>query len=78
MSKAVQGDKEIGRVPSDSPAIRTKPVKQNGGRRAVREGSGVVVGSGAGAGGTSGIEEDYDSDPAGGGGSNVMPAKTNP
>jgi hypothetical protein len=51
------------------PAIRTEgnSGKDNRGRRAPQSGSGVVIGSGASAGGRGGAE-DFDSDPAGGGG----------
>lgn len=51
------------------PAIRNKGISADAsrGKRAPREGSGVVVGSGAGAGG-GGAPEDFDDDPAGGGG----------
>lgn len=72
---AYQGDQDADRLPYEGPAIRTQPDPENGGRRAVREGSGVVSGSRAGAGGTAGISEDYNEDSAGGGGPNVMPAK---
>lgn len=68
-----RGDEDADRLPYEGPEIRTEPAQQNAGRRAPREGSGVVIGSGAGAGGTGGIVEDYDSDPIGGGGQNVMP-----
>lgn len=63
-----QGDQDKDRIPYEGSPIRTRPAGQNAGRRAVREGSGVVVGSGAAAGGTVGIEEDYDNDPIGGSG----------
>ena len=51
------------------PAIRTKGISaaENRGKRAPKEGSGTVIGSGAGAGG-GGAPEDFDDDPAGGGG----------
>jgi len=50
-------------------AIRTTGLsaEKNRGKRAPQSGSGVVVGSGASAGGK-GNEEDFDSDPASGGG----------
>ncbi|MBO9671507.1 MAG: hypothetical protein J7485_13430 [Sphingobium sp.] len=61
------GDQDEDRLPYEGPAIRTRPAKNNRGRRAPSEGSGVVIGSGAAAGGTGGIEEDFDDDPVGGG-----------
>lgn len=67
------GDQDADRLPYDGPAIRTEPQQDNRGRRAAREGSGVVSGSGAAAGGTGGIEEDFGDDPIGGGGPNMMP-----
>jgi hypothetical protein len=62
------GDQDADRLPYEGPPIRTVPAKVNRGRRAPSEGSGVVVGSGAAAGGSEGIEEDFDTDPMGGGG----------
>ena len=62
------------------PPIRTEglPADKNRGKRAPRAGSGVVVGSGAGAGG-GGSPEDFDRDPAGGGGAvRQKPAKEHP
>jgi len=55
--------------PQEGPAVNTegRDAQANRGKRAPREGSGVVVGSGAGAGGGGGAE-DFDSDPVGGGG----------
>ncbi|MBO9582365.1 MAG: hypothetical protein J7498_15870 [Sphingobium sp.] len=70
------GDQDEDRLPYEGPAIRTHPAKNNRGRRAPSEGSGVVIGSGASAGGTSGIEEDFDDDPVGGGG--VIPTPAEP
>jgi len=62
------------------PPIRTEGLSadENRGKRAPREGSGVVIGSGAGAGG-GGSPEDFDEDPAGGGGAvRQKPAKEHP
>lgn len=67
------GDEDKDRLPYDGPPIRETPAEHNRGRRAPREGSGVVQGSGAAAGGTGGIDEDYDGDPISGGGPTVMP-----
>lgn len=68
------GDQDKDRLPYEGPPIRTKAEKINRGKRAVREGSGVVSGSGAAAGGTGGIEEGFDNNPVGGDGPGVMPA----
>ena len=67
------GDEEPS-LPRPGPSINTKvpSAEENRGRRAPQEGSGVVVGSGASAGGAGGAE-DYDSDPQGGGG--AMPLR---
>lgn len=70
-----QGDEDVERLPYDGPPIRTEPAPANRGRRPPAEGSGVVTGAGAAAGGTGGIEEDYDDDPVSGGGPNIMPAE---
>jgi hypothetical protein len=67
------GDEDDDRLPYRGAAIRTQPEPDNSGRRAVQEGSGVVSGSGAAAGGTEGISEDPDSDPIGGSGAIAMP-----
>lgn len=63
-------------APLSTNPVRTSNSDQNRGRRA-REGSGVVAGSGAAAGGSD-IEEDYDGDPIGGGGRNQMPVERHP
>lgn len=68
------GDQDEDRLPYEGPTIRTRPANNNRGRRAPSEGSGVVIGSGASAGGTGGIEEDFDDDPVGGGGAGPIPA----
>ncbi|KKC24807.1 hypothetical protein [Sphingomonas sp. SRS2] len=68
------GDEEPS-SPQSGPPINTegRSAETNRGKRAPREGSGAVVGSGAGAGGGGGAE-DFDSDPAGGGGA-MPPSK---
>ncbi|ATE65128.1 hypothetical protein [Rhizorhabdus dicambivorans] len=62
------GDEESSRIKA-GPQVRREAAaaEENRGRRAPQQGSGVVIGSGAGAGGSGGAE-DFDSDPAGGGG----------
>jgi hypothetical protein len=72
-SASYHGEEARSLRPEENMPIRAEPEAKNRGRRAVREGSGVVSGSGAGAGGGSGIDEDYDDDPVGGGGPMVMP-----
>jgi len=69
------GDQDPDRLPYEGPPIRAEPARTNRGRRTPQEGSGVVSGAGAAAGGTSGIEEDYDDDSVSGGGPNLMPTR---
>ena len=55
---------------SGKPQIKAELPGVNRGKRAPREGSGDVIGSGAAAGGTGGgdgVSEDYDDDSVGGG-----------
>ncbi|MBO9575716.1 MAG: hypothetical protein J7494_08275 [Sphingobium sp.] len=72
------GDQDSGRLPDEGPPIRTRRSDGDEGRRAPREGSGVVVGSGADAGGTGTPAEDYDTDSVGGGGGDVMSRPRDP
>lgn len=77
------GDQDRDRLPYSGPPIRTRAGREEDiGRRAPKEGSGAVVGSGASAGGTGGPSEDPDVDPIGGGGGDAMPrergSKTEP
>lgn len=68
------GDQDEDRLPYEGPPIRTEPDPVNSGRHAALEGSGVVSGSGATAGGTAGISEEPGTDPIAGSGPNMMPA----
>jgi len=77
-SASYHGEEARSLRPKGGAPIRTEPDAKNRGRRAVREGSGVVSGSGAGAGGGSGIDEDYDDDPVSGGGPVLMPTPEKP
>lgn len=64
------GGEEPDRLKEGSP-VRTEglPAEENRGRKAPRDGSGAVIGSGAGAGGG---DEGFDSDPQAGGGNMDM------
>jgi len=73
------GDQDSERLPYAGPPMTRKPDPANRGRKAPSEGSGVVTGSGAAAGGTSGLSEDFGTDSQSGSGPNIMPTpKKNP
>jgi len=77
---AYQGDEDKDRLPHEGPPVKTRSEGSDRGRKAPREGSGVVAGSGAEAGGTgrSAGGENYSGDPVGGGGSGIMPRPRKP
>jgi hypothetical protein len=68
-----RGEQDAERLPYSGPGIATDPQGNHRGHKAPMEGSGVVSGSGATAGGGGDEREDYDVDPVAGGAASAMP-----